>query len=832
MANDIDETMGINIGATASGGKETAQELSYIEQAIKSLEEALERLNEQLASDEFLHLNAQVQTLLKNLDLLAKNTILKEGKLFNLEKETRVLQSLQNKRISVASTQALLEDKQLVKDIEKAKIDAQINKKQIERASLTAKNTKLEIQSLSLKTKQNNSLAKSKRYLEQQVKFHQSIKAKQDAVNKALEDAGLLKKKNAKETEKENKQLEKQSKTVKNQSKIISKLKGALGTFLSFRAIGKIIGGIINQAGAWIENLNLFSVTFNDQAEEMLNWAVEFSNRLGVSNNEIIKMSGLFKQVAESIGITSTYTDELTGKTVEVADSLSKTLTSLTYDLASFYNIANVKDVSEKLQSGIFAGQIRSVRSFGFDVSQESVQTLIDTNETLSQLGISARNLTQAQKAIARTIIILRDGENAFGDMARTIDSLQNRFRVLQGSFENLKLALGSALQTPVSDLLAYATGAIQAITTVIHELSGGLQGVENEVADTTENLGEALEETEDKANNLSFDKFESLTSSENENLTTTKALNDLLAEQQKKYEEIASQFDGIDEKVQSTKNAILDWVFPNRTEKDLGEFNATLQLIFDSSQAIAKVIEILAPTLGKFALKILDVVTSTIQWFENNELLEPTLVALITAITSYKLISGINTLVNSFKGLNGILSGVFVGISAMLGLFELFDGWLSGMSTWQKILLGLSTALLAFGISMVVATSSWSAPIKIPLIMASVGVALAGGKALIEGLQGFENGGIPNKSELFYMNENGIPEALINTGGSQTNVVNMQQLRQMTKEGFIEAINETGLGNGFKMVLEGRNIDNSSIARGIFPALKVESKRQGGNQL
>ena len=821
MANDIDETMGINIGATASGGKETAQELSYIEQAIKSLEEALERLNEQLASDEFLHLNAQVQTLLKNLDLLAKNTILKEGKLFNLEKETRVLQSLQNKRISVASTQALLEDKQLVKDIEKAKINAQINKKQINTNSLISENTQLEIYNLKLKTEQNDALAKSSDYIAEQVKFHQSIKAKQDAVNKALEDAGLLKKKNAKETEKENKQLEKQSKLVKNQSKIISKLKGALGTFLSFRAIGKIIGGVINQAGAWIENLNLFSVTFNDQAEEMLDWAVEFSNRLGVSNNEIIKMAGLFKQVSTSIGITD-----------EISDSLAKTLTSLTYDLASFYNIANVKDVSEKLQSGIFAGQIRSVRAFGFDVSQESVQTLIDTNETLSQLGISARNLTQAQKAIARTIIILRDGQNAFGDMARTIDSLQNRFRVLQGSFENLKLALGSALQTPVSDLLAYATGAIQAITTVIHELSGGLQGVENEVADTTENLGEALEETEDKANNLSFDKFESLTSSENENLTTTKALNDLLAEQSKKYEEIASQFDGIDEKVQSVKNAILDWVFPNRTEDDLGEFNATLQLIFNSAQAIATVIEILAPTLGEFALKILDIVTSTIQWFENNKLLEPTLVALITAITSYKLLSGIGTLINSFKGLNGTLTSVFIGISAMLSLFELFDGWLSGMSTWQKILLGLATALLAFGISMVVATSSWSAPIKIPLIMASVGVALAGGKALIEGLQGFENGGIPNKSELFYMNENGIPEALINTGGSQTNVVNMQQLRQMTKEGFIEAINETGLGNGFKMVLEGRNIDNSSIARGIFPALKVESKRQGGNQL
>lgn len=821
MANDIDETMGINIGATASGGKETAQEISYIEQAIKSLEEALERLNEQLASDEFLHLNAQVQTLLKNLDLLAKNTILKEGKLFNLEKETRVLQSLQNKRISVASTQALLEDKQLVKDIEKAKIDAQINKKQIERASLTAKNTKLEIQSLSLKTKQNNSLAKSKRYLEQQVKFHQSIKAKQDAVNKALEDAGLLKKKNAKETEKENKQLEKQSKTVKNQSKIISELKGALGTFLSFRAIGKIIGGVINQAGSWIENLNLFSVTFNDQAEEMLDWALKFSDKLGVANNEIIKMAGLFKQVSTSIGVTD-----------DVSDTLAKTLTSVSYDLASFYNIANVTDVAEKLQSGIFAGQIRSVRAFGFDVSQESVQTLLDTNETLKDLGLSARNLTQAQKAIARTIIVLRDGENAFGDMARTIDSLQNRFRRLQGSFENLKLALGSALQAPVSELIAYATGAIQAITTVINHLSGGLQGIEEKTEAPLESVNEALEETQQNANNFTFDKFETLISGENESLSTTEALNKVLEEQSAQYEKIAEEASRIDQSVNSAKDAILNWIFPNRTEDDLGEINATLQLIFDTAKAVWELIKIASPVLGEFILKILNAVTATIQWLDNNNLLEGTIIALITAITSTKLISGINSLATAFSGVNATIAGVVIGITALFACFEIFDGWLSGMSQWGKIITGLAVALLAFSIAMVAATSPLSAPIKIPILLASVGVGLAGGKALIEGLQGFENGGIPNKSELFYMNENGIPEALINTGGSQTNVVNMQQLRQMTKEGFIEAIRETGLGNGFTMTIDGRNIDNSSIARGIFPALKVESKRQGGNQL
>lgn len=58
----------------------------------------------------------------------------------------------------------------------------------------------------------------------------------------------------------------------------------------------------------------------------------------------------------------------------------------------------------------------------------------------------------------------------------------------------------------------------------------------------------------------------------------------------------------------------------------------------------------------------------------------------------------------------------------------------------------------------------------------------------------GYENGGIPSKSELFYMNEYGIPEALVNTGNSQTNVINIDQLSEGMRRGFIQAIYDTGL--------------------------------------
>lgn len=101
-------------------------------------------------------------------------------------------------------------------------------------------------------------------------------------------------------------------------------------------------------------------------------------------------------------------------------------------------------------------------------------------------------------------------------------------------------------------------------------------------------------------------------------------------------------------------------------------------------------------------------------------------------------------------------------------------------------------------------------------------------------GMLGFANGGIPDKSELFYMNEYGRPEALVNTGGTQTNVINLDQISQATHQGFVQAIYETGLLDAMqaRISIDGANIDDNAFARAIFPALRAESTRRGGNQL
>lgn len=514
---------------------------------------------------------------------------------------------------------------------------------------------------------------------------------------------------------------------------------------------------------------------------------------------------------------------------------------------------------------------------------------MIDTNEALSSIGISAQNLTQAQKAIARTIIVLRDGSNAFGDMAKTIDTLQNRIRVLQGSWENLQLVLGSALEGVVSTGISYLIGIIQAITAIVQSFTGGIKEIEEESANASDGLNESLEETQETANNLSFDKFETLTTGENENLTTTQALNDLLNQQITQYEQISQLYSGIDAKVQSVKDGILDFIFPDRIEDSLGNVNTILiaistvigtimglgifgklSTLLSGNGLLTKLVGVLtsirtaglAPTvevlkktgtsLGGLT-KILDVISThpiiaiitlvisllTALYFGNedfrksvNKLFE-TLSPLLTIVGDL-LSMLIDIVVVALQPIANILGGVLKYVIEMINvslagtmlvlvpILYVFEAILKVLSTIVEVI----NALFKFDFSNLgnKLGNIWSNWGSTDFAKSSWGN--------FTGAFGFANGGIPNKSELFYMNENGVPEALINTGGSQTNVVNMQQLRQMTKEGFVEAIRETGLGNGFTMTIEGRNIDNSSIARGIFPALKVESKRQGGNQL
>lgn len=682
-----------------------------------------------------------------------------------------------------------------------------------------------------------------------------------------------------------NKSTKKHSNTIDTFSKKLSNL--ARNVFLG-GMLGSTLNSLVEQSGSWIENLNLFTVTFGDTAEETLDWAIEFSNRLGVSNNEIVKMIGLFKQLSTSFGIAD-----------EVGDELSYTLTQLAYDLSSFYNI-DIESATEKLQSGIFSGEIRPLREIGIDVSEDSINTLLETNEALRQFGFNMADLTQSQKVLARTILTMQAATNSFGDFANTIDTLQNRARVFEGSLANLRLALGDAISEPTRQTLAYLIGFTQAVTNAIRAFVP-LQEATNQRADSNNILTDITEDAEEAnqaVGQLSFDRFESLTSGEDENLSITEALTSELQKQQEIYNQIASQYDGIDEEVVRIRNNIMQWIFPyaeideatGEILNDNKELNTTLTTLIDTVKvlwnnlrSVFNIFVQMAPTLQNVTNIILNISNAIIRILDNLNLLEPVLLLLV-GLNIYSKLSNVfkvvTNLISGFRKLvetivtkvitawtnwnkkidesidktlsfgnaieetdkkskrhkatqqelaSAISNTIFAIGSAIISIVSLVKNWdnMSEKAKGWTIAIGVLTGVIAMAAAAYYAfTQNWAKAIAV------AGMVIATGTSVMTAISGFENGGIPEKSELFYMNEHGVPEALVNTGGSQTNVINMDQLAEGMRRGFVQAIQDTGLNRQRDVSVTLSPNSDSSFARALFPALKQESRRRGGNQL
>lgn len=677
--------------------------------------------------------------------------------------------------------------------------------------------------------------------------------------------------------------------------KLSKRIKSLATVVYTAKKLASIMNSLVQQSGTWIENLNLFAVTFGESNyRDALTWATGFAEKLGVANNEIVQMTGYFKQLSSAIGITG-----------EQGTQLSQILTRLGYDFGSFYNIS-FGSAFEKLQAGIFSGQVRTLRTIGIDVSQVAIQNMLDTNSVLSSLNASAIQLTQTQKVLARTILTMQAGTNAFGDLARSMDTLQNRVRILQASLENLKLALGDLVSEYAREFVAYGIAIIQILTNIVRIIQPLQEELTYDIGDTVfGEIAEDAEEAKKAINQLPFDKWQSLTSGDTEQVDLTDALNKLLQEQIEKYEKISSQFDGIDERVQEIQTSILGWIFPDTTIKALreitegmekserfqtvlSELNPTLQTLFNTLQRIWSVFKEvynlfvkISPALSSAIKTFINIADAIITILDSLGLLKVAILAII-ALNIYtrfekvfqlihKGFTGFTTIigkvVDAFSNLSKRLdesidkmfdlgtatdvattkskrhkatqiemasaismSAVAIG-STILSVVNLVKHWdeMSEASRGWVIALAVLTAVIASCATAYYAlTQNWAKAIAVGATVVATGVSV------MSALSGFEQGGIPAKSELFYMNENGVPEALINTGGRETNVINIDQLSEGMRRGFVQAIYETGLNDkaNITITLDGRDINDSALARALFPAFKTESKRRGGNQL
>lgn len=314
------------------------------------------------------------------------------------------------------------------------------------------------------------------------------------------------------------KQLDNQSASAKKVTGETQQMAKSINTAFSVGKIaqfGKMFQNLVTKMSSFTkksadfaENWNLLDVAFNGATKEAEKFVNTMTEMYGLDESWGYRTVGLFKQLSNAMGLTG-----------EVGTDLAKTLTQLSVDLSSLYNV-DVDDAVSKLQSAL-AGQTKPVRFFGADITQNTLQLTLETHG----IDKAVTDLSYAEKRLLIVASILEQTEEAQGDWGRTIESTANQMRIFQQQTERLSRAIGDVFAPVMKTILPIMNAVLMVITELIsmfaswlallvgYEKEDYFAGTSESVSDLADGLGVATENAKKLKSGLrGFDKLNNIT--------------------------------------------------------------------------------------------------------------------------------------------------------------------------------------------------------------------------------------------------------------------------------------------------------------------------------
>ncbi|MCK4759027.1 MAG: hypothetical protein KAT69_03215 [Candidatus Aminicenantes bacterium] len=185
------------------------------------------------------------------------------------------------------------------------------------------------------------------------------------------------------------------------------------------------------------ESRNLFEISMGGMVDVAEKWSEQLSDSLGINRFESQKLIGVFNVMLKSLG-----------QNEKAAYDMSKGLTELGYDMASFFNL-EPEEAFDKLRAAI-TGETEPLKRLGIVVNETTIKTWALNNGMIKQ----GETLDESQKILARYNVIMEATSLAQGDMGRTLDSPTNKLRVLKSRVTETTIEFGMKMMPVFEDLL------------------------------------------------------------------------------------------------------------------------------------------------------------------------------------------------------------------------------------------------------------------------------------------------------------------------------------------------------------------------------------------
>lgn len=258
---------------------------------------------------------------------------------------------------------------------------------------------------------------------------------------------------------------------------VLGKIGKIAAAAFSVKAIVNFGKECIDLGSDLAEVQNVVDVTFGNLNTEVNKFAENAITQFGLGQTVTKKYVGTFGAMSKAFGFSN-----------KEALAMSETLTGLTGDVASFYNLSS-DEAYTKLKS-VFTGETESLKDLGVVMTQNA----LDQYALANGYGRTTAKMSEQEKVALRYKFVMDKLSLANGDFARTSDSWANQTRVLSLRFNELKATLGQGfinVFTPivkginwVLTKLQVLANAFKSFTEMIFGNAGGDNGSSSVVSD------------------------------------------------------------------------------------------------------------------------------------------------------------------------------------------------------------------------------------------------------------------------------------------------------------------------------------------------------------
>lgn len=361
----------------------------------------------------------------------------------------------------------------------------------------------------------------------------------------------------------------------------------SLGIVFSIRGLANFTKEAINAGSELTEVQNIVDTIFPHMAEQVDHFAKTSITAMGLSEQQTKKYVGNLGAMLKSAGFAE-----------EEAFIMSKNLTQLSADVASFRNLEN-DEVYTKFTS-VISGQTKAMMGLGVNLTKTALADYAlrkGYTKTFEQMSYNEKIMLRYQK-------VMEELDYASGDFIKTQKGWANQTRILSNLWLEFKTNIGQGLiniLTPLLNLFNQLFQKIVLVSKAFKQFTISVFGDASVFANGAAQVDEAMEDIEDsveetakktKKTIFGFDEINKLTSddsSANEDLSVQNDLADAYGKQNGLLDEMSAKIDEVAAKIRKWKDDFVEFF---KLRLDILDFSDSIQTIKDAWSNIIDWIE------------------------------------------------------------------------------------------------------------------------------------------------------------------------------------------------------------------------------------------------